>query len=399
MARHHKKKQNKQTKKMSNGTTMHEDAAGKDRGMSGESLKGKVPSMSDDEPNKELEVSIEQGVNESTDALNELSEKIEQHDAEAKDNESAASFLNVFVEKAKVAIEDLKTSAEEWKKDPRAQGAISMVEDALVKVNEAMDTLKTKAVAYDEKFQISTTAEKSVEVARENLTYVTSTAEKSVEVARENISYAKEGVSGLVNTCKERTHDALALVQERIEAVKSAIKGAAFDAATAAQTRVDGVRSSIEDKANEAVDMTSAKIAEIKTAASNKATETGDNLFVSAGGVANQLSALDKDYMVSETASSLLFQATEKAKDIDEQYGIMKKVQELDESYGISKKAMEMDEKYTGGKGAEALKKAPGLANESYEYVTEKVLEARTLAGGPNAPVVADESAPIASTN
>lgn len=374
------RKHNKHHKK--NKMSMGEEH--KDRGMSGESLKGRVPSISEDEPNKELEVSIEKGVNESTDALNELSEKIEKHDAEqtnADDKQTAASFLNVFIEKANVAVEELKKSSEEWKKDPRAQGAIAMVEDALVKVNEAMDTLKAKAVVYDEKFQISTTAE------------------KSVEVARENISYAKEGVSGLVMTCKERTNDALTLVQERIEAVKVAIKGAAFDAATAAQTRVDGVRSSIEDKATEAVDMTQAKVEELKRSVSTRATETGEGLFVSAGGVANKLSALDKDYSVSDTASSLLFQATEKAKELDEQYGIVKKVQELDESYGISKKAVEIDEKVTGGKGVEALKKAPEVANQSYEYVTEKVMEARTLAGGPNAPVVADASAPVASSN
>ncbi|ETP35806.1 hypothetical protein F442_16136 [Phytophthora nicotianae P10297] len=93
----------------------------------------------------------------------------------------------------------------------------------------------------------------------------------------------------------------------------------------------------------------------------------GYGAYVVAGGVVGKAEELDGRYGVVNTVSGVVGAVAEKVSD-------------LDRALGVSATAMKVDEKVTGGIGTDLVNKGVVLVNNSVEYVTGALQQAKMAA-------------------
>ena len=139
----------------------------------------------------------------------------------------------------------------------------------------------------------------------------------------------------------------------------------------ATKGNIESIVTNAKEKTNSAITDAMEYASLLQENVKSTAVSAGDNAYAVAGGVVNKLEEYDQQYKVVERVTNAANAATEKAK-------------ELDDYYGVSKKAMEIDEKVTGGIGSKAVNKGSELLATGSEFVTGQISTAKEKANVQN---------------
>lgn len=272
----------------------------------------------------QFKAQVDGGMAKAESALETISDKLQGHDNST--NESASSFLSSAMEACKKALAELATVAEGLKQSSVGQSTMIVVQDALNKVQGTMQTLKAEAAAYDEKYHVSG-----------------------------SLSDTRTSIEGMVTSAKEQTTENMNAAIERANELNESVRTAAFERANSLNDRVRAM-----------------------------STEASTGAMGLVDGVIKQMGEYDEKFQVTATVSEVAAKAGNKAK-------------ELDDYYGVSKKALELDEK-AGGYGTKAVSKGNEMLNTGSIFVSEQMQQAKeVLSAGPS-PTTESPVAEMAST-
>ncbi|RLN26972.1 hypothetical protein BBJ28_00010976 [Nothophytophthora sp. Chile5] len=226
--------------------------------------------------------------------------------------------------------------------------------------------LKAKLAEYDEHYNVSETATSFLQTAIDR-------THKSVDELKELGETLKEKSKNTSAPVVDVAKASFSKVQSALEALKES--GRAYDQKfRVCFTSVDSVKGGVSS----ATTTVSSSIEHIVVATRERSSSSfeqlketlfsaGHGAYVVAGGVVSKAEQLDGRYGVVGTVAGVMGAVAEKVTD-------------LDRALGVSATAMKVDEKVTGGLGVGLVNKGVVLVNNSVEYVTGALQQAKMTA-------------------
>ncbi|OQR92349.1 hypothetical protein THRCLA_22392 [Thraustotheca clavata] len=231
-----------------------------------------------------------------------------------------------------------------------------------------LENLKKQLLAYDTEYKVSETASSYLQTAIESANTAVEELKKSAETLRTTTLSAAQKPVSLVQTALVQVTDSLALIKDQ-----AAVYDAKFKVVVGeAKTNVENLTLATRQRTTEAIHTASEHAHELQTQLHAKAASVGQSAIGIAGGVVQTVEAYDQYYKVSEMLHEKVQQATEKAK-------------ELDDQYQVSQKAFDVDAKVTGGLGALAIQKGSDMVQSSVAFLQEKIQYAKDVHNSENA--------------
>ncbi|ETI37854.1 hypothetical protein F441_16106 [Phytophthora nicotianae CJ01A1] len=230
-----------------------------------------------------------------------------------------------------------------------------------------LESLKAKLAEYDAHYNVSETASSYLQAAIERTHKSVdelkelgeSLKEKSkntsapvVDVAKASFSKVQAALDGLKERGRSYDEKFRASVTSSVDSVKGGVS-----------TATSSVSTSIEHIVVTTRERSSSSFEQLKETLFS----AGYGAYVVAGGVVGKAEELDGRYGVVNTVSGVVGAVAEKVSD-------------LDRALGVSATAMKVDEKVTGGIGTDLVNKGVVLVNNSVEYVTGALQQAKMAA-------------------
>ncbi|TYZ58105.1 hypothetical protein PybrP1_006697 [[Pythium] brassicae (nom. inval.)] len=257
------------------------------------------------------------------------------------------------------------------------------IEKLQAQIHKGAEETKTyleaaKLGEYDEHYKVSETATSFLQAGIDR-------AHKSVDELKElgdklkqKGSSGKEAVVEATKASLDKVHAALESLKQngrdydqrfksRLSTSYESAKGGIGSATSTVSTSIEAIVSTTREKTASSFEQIKEQLVNVQVAVGNTTAAVGHNALVAAGGVVTMAEGLDERFGVRTTLTGAVAAVTEKVAD-------------LDKSLGVSETAFKVDEKVTGGIGANLLDKGRELVNNSVEYVTDALQQAKEAA-------------------
>lgn len=223
--------------------------------------------------------------------------------------------------------------------------------------------LKEKLAEYDAQYNVSETASSYLHVAIER-------AHQSVDELKDLGDSLKEKSKTTSAPVVDVAKASLAKVQTALDGLKE--RGRSYDdkfrtSVTSSVETVKGGVSSVSTSIEQIVMATRERSSSSLEQLKETLFSAGYGAYIVAGGAVGKAEELDDRYGVVGTVSGVVG-------------AVAGKVSDLDRALGVSATAMKVDEKVTGGIGTDLVNKGVVLVNNSMEYVTGALQQAKMAA-------------------
>lgn len=179
-----------------------------------------------------------------------------------------------------------------------------------------------------------------------------STSAPVVDVAKASFCRVQEALDGL----KERGRSYDDTIRASISSSVDTVKGGVASTTTSVSTSIEHIVVATRERSNSSFEQLKETLF-----------SAGYGAYVVAGGVVGKAEELDGRYGVVSTVSGVVGAVAEKVSD-------------LDRALGVSANAMKVDAKITGGIGTDFVNKGVVLVNNSLEYVSGALQQAKMAA-------------------
>ncbi|KDO26688.1 hypothetical protein SPRG_20488 [Saprolegnia parasitica CBS 223.65] len=236
------------------------------------------------------------------------------------------------------------------------------VEGGIQETQTYLENLKKQLMAYDAEYKVSETATGYLQTAIESANHAVDELKKSAETLRSTTLSAAQKPVSLVQTALVQVTDSLATIKDQAAVYDAKFKNAVGEA----KTGVENLTLATRQRTTDAIHTASEHAHELQVQLSAKAAGVSQSAIAYAGGVVQTVEAYDQYYNLSATLHEKVQLATEKAK-------------ELDDQYQVTQKAFDVDAKVTGGLGARAIQKGTDMVSSSVAYLQEKIQYAKDV--------------------
>jgi DNA repair exonuclease SbcCD ATPase subunit len=222
---------------------------------------------------EKLQKQIHTGAEETLSYLESLKAKLAEYDNYFKVSETATGYLQSGIDKVHASVEDLKEVGGKIKTSTKSTSDawVESTHASLQRVRGALEELKQRAIAYDEK------------------------------------------------------------VKGKVYAGVGAVKGTVVAAKDTTSSSIEGIVNLTRQRANDSIELASSQLQRVKDVISKSAVSAAHSAFVVAGGAITKAEELDAQYGVRTSITGTVQSVTEKVIDLDKKLGVSETALKIDE--------------------------------------------------------------------